>query len=62
MNIGTKMGNINGENIRMNYINANHLVLLYDGVKPAVNIESENSIQNNMTMIIIESDSITNLS
>ena len=30
--IGTKMGNINGENVRMNYINVNHLVRLYDGV------------------------------
>ena len=32
MNVGTKMGNINGENIRMNYMNANHLVRLYDAV------------------------------
>ena len=30
MNIGTQIGNINGENIRINYINANHLVQLYD--------------------------------
>ena len=27
--IGTKMGNINREKFRMNYINANHLVRLY---------------------------------
>ena len=30
MNIGTKTGNINGEKCRMNYINVNHLVRLYD--------------------------------
>ena len=28
--IGSKMGNINVENFRMNYINVNHLVRLYD--------------------------------
>ena len=28
--IGTKMGNINEENFRMNYINVNHLVRFYD--------------------------------
>ena len=28
--IGTKMGNINGEIFRINYINVNHLVRLYD--------------------------------
>ena len=26
----TKTGNINGEKLRMNYVNANHLVQLYD--------------------------------
>ena len=30
INIGTKMGNINGEKFRMNYINVKHLVRLYD--------------------------------
>ena len=30
--IGTRMDNINGENFRMNYINVNHLVQLYDVV------------------------------
>ena len=30
--ISTKMGNINGEKLRMNYINANNLVRLYDVV------------------------------
>ena len=29
-NISTKMGDINGEKIRMNYIKVNHLVRLYD--------------------------------
>ena len=28
--VGTQMGNIDGENFRMNYINVNHLVRLYD--------------------------------
>ena len=31
-NINTKMGNINGGEIRMNYININHLVQLYDNI------------------------------
>ena len=30
INIGTKMGNISGEKFRINYINVNHLVRLYD--------------------------------
>ena len=30
--IGAQMGNINGERFRMNYINVNHLVQLYDDV------------------------------
>ena len=30
--IGTQMGNLNGENFRMNYINVNHLVRLYDAI------------------------------
>ena len=30
INIRTKMGNINWENFRMNYMNVNHLVRLYD--------------------------------
>ena len=35
-NISTKMGNINGGKFRMNYINVNHLVQLYDGIpRPA---------------------------
>ena len=29
-NISTQMGNIHGENVRMNYINVNHLVRFYD--------------------------------
>ena len=32
INIGTKIGNKNGETFRMNYINVNHLVRLYDGL------------------------------
>ena len=28
--IGTKLGNINGEHFKMNYINAKHLFQLYD--------------------------------
>ena len=32
-NISTKMGNINGEIFKMNYINVNHLVWLYDEYK-----------------------------
>ena len=31
-NISAKMGNINGEKFRINYINVNHLVRLYDVV------------------------------
>ena len=30
--IGTKLGNINGEQVRMNYIHVNHLVRLYDEI------------------------------
>ena len=30
INIGTKMGDINGEKASMNYINVNHLVRLYE--------------------------------
>ena len=30
-NISTKISNINGENLRMNYININNLVRLYEG-------------------------------
>ena len=29
-NISTKISNINGENFRVNYMNVNHLVRLYD--------------------------------
>ena len=32
ISIGTKMVNINGDKFRMNYINVNHLVRLYDEV------------------------------
>ena len=36
--IGTKLGNINGEKCRMNYINVNHLVRLYDvGISKTMN-------------------------
>ena len=38
-NIGTKMSNIDGENFRMNYINVNHLVWLYD--KPTQSSKSQ---------------------
>ena len=32
--IGTKMGNITGEKLRINYINVKHLVRLYDDKYP----------------------------
>ena len=32
VSIGTQMGNINEETFRMNYINVNYLVRLYDDV------------------------------